>query len=175
MNKFNLDMPKGRIKEYEKNAILLSSPDFLIPMKFTDYGDKYRITYDYGGFIPLSDMNGCLTVRNIFDCIEEVIGILRIASVFMLFPERFQLRKETIYMNRKERKVKIMFIPPDGNSDPKEELLQFIGDIQNMYITKAAAEYSEMFKEYVNNNCTLSELQNRAVMMKRDAFICGIS
>ena len=34
MNKFNLDMPKGRIKEYEKNAILLSSPDFLIPMKF---------------------------------------------------------------------------------------------------------------------------------------------
>ena len=79
MNKFNLHMPKGRIKEYEKNAILLSSPDFLIPMKFTDYGDKYRITYDYGGFIPLSDMNGCLTVRDIFDCIEEVIGILRIA------------------------------------------------------------------------------------------------
>ena len=78
-------------------------------------------------------------------------------------------------MNRKERKVKIMFIPPDGNSDPKEELLQFICYIQNMYITKAAAEYSEMFKEYVNNNCTLSELQNRAVMMKRDAFICGIS
>lgn len=175
MNKFNVDMPKGRIKEYEKNAILSENPDFLIPMKFTDYGDKYRVTYDYGGFVPVCDAEKCLTVRDVFDYIEDVIGILRIASSFLIFPERFQLRKETVYINRSQRKVRIMFMPPEGDSDPKEELLRFICDMQNMYITKAAAEHSEMFKEYIRQNCALSELQSRAVMMKRDAFICGIS
>jgi len=175
MNKFNLDIPKSRIKEYEKNAILLEKPDFIIPMKFTDYGEKYRVTYDYAGFIPVCNADGCLTVKNVFDYIKDIIGIFRITSSFLIFPERFQLRKETVYINRSEKKVKIMFMPPEENFDPKEELLRFINDMQNMYITKAAAEYSEIFKEYIYENSTLSELQNRAVMMKRDAFVCGIN
>lgn len=174
MNSFTVDLPKGRIKSYEKEMIVLEEPDFLIPMCFIDLGEKERVMYDYRGMMPMTDLTSCLTVRDTFDLAEGVFSILERASDFLLFPERLSLRKETVYFDPEKKRVQLLFLPPERELNPKEELLAFLHELQSLYLTKETSEYIELLKEYVLANRGSNELWRRAAMMKREAFLCGI-
>ena len=174
MNQFAVEVQRSRIKKYEKKAILLENTDFLIPMNFIELGEKERILYDYSGFTPICGLTHCLTVRDVFDFVEDVIKILRISAEFLIFPERLHLTKETVYVDSMRKKTKLLFLPPEQDVKPLEELLQFINDLQTLYLTKEAMEYAELLKEYICANLALPELQSKVIMMKRDALLCGI-
>jgi len=174
MNRFTLDIEKGRIKEYEVVSLSHNVPEYLIPMSFIDHNDVYEVTYDYSGYKSLGDYEGCIGVRDIFDCIEGIVSIFRKAHMNLLFPDRFTLRKETVYYCKGNRSVKLIFLPPDKDTKPAEELITLINEIQDMYISKEAAEYLEMIKTCVRQNTGLREIQSRITMIKREALLCGI-
>ena len=177
MNEISIEVKKDGINEYEIKSLIGETPDFLIPMTFIEYEDCYNITYDYSGYVPLCETECCLTARDIFDCLEAIIVAYRKSHLHLIFPERIKLGKENIYINRRERSIKILFVPQCKNdhSVPKDELYKLATEMQNMYITKEAYEYVEMFKGYLKDNCGLRELQNRVLMIKREALICGIN
>ncbi|MBQ9972939.1 MAG: hypothetical protein IJP24_05375 [Firmicutes bacterium] len=174
MNRFTLEIEKGRFREYEIVSLSHDVPEYLIPMSFIDYKDVYEVTYDYSGYKSLGDYDGCFGVRDILDCIEGIVSIFRKAHMNLLFPDRFTLRKETVYYNKGNRSVKLVFLPPDNDTKPSEELATLIKEIQEMYISKEAAEYLEMIKTSVKQNTGLREIQSRITMIKREALICGI-
>ena len=97
MNKFTVELPKGRIKAYEKAAIISEKPDFLVPMSFVEIGDKERITYNYDGLIPLGNIENCLGVKDIFDCLGDVIASMRMASNLLIFPEKDEKHNNILY------------------------------------------------------------------------------
>lgn len=174
LNSFAVDLPKGRIKNYEKEIIMLEEPDFLIPMHFIDLGEKERVFYDCQGMMPMTDLTSFLTVRDTFDLAEGVFSIMDRASDFLLFPERLSLRKEAVYFDPEKKRVRLVFLPPEWELNPKEELLSFLKELQSLYLTKETSEYIEILKEYVMANRGPAELWKRTSMMKREAFLCGI-
>lgn len=176
MNRITIEISKGRIKEYEKLSVLTSTPEFLIPMEFIEYEDCYSVTYDTSGYLRMSEENSAITFRDAFDCIEGIIEAYRKAPQFLIFPDRFTLNDETVYFNKKERRVRILFLPPEEEieSTPSKQLIDFADLIKSLNVTRETSEYLEIFKEYVRESSGLRELQNRVLMIKREAKICGI-
>ena len=174
MNRFTVEVPNGRIKEYEKAAIISEKPDFLVPMSFIEIGDRERITYNYDGLISLGNIENCLGVKDIFNCLGDIIASMYTASNLLIFPERISLGKDMVYINQESKLTKLIFLPKEIECNPSEELENLINEIEDMYITKGAKEYLGIIRQYIKMNCGLTELGARISMIKRDAFLCGI-
>lgn len=174
MNKITLVIEKERIREYEKMSISVSAPDFLIPMDFIEYEENYRAIYNLNGYIKMDEIE-MLTVRDVFDCIEGIIETYRKALRFFIIPERLEVNGDTVFFNRNERHVRILFLPSiKCVKTVSEQLLSFIDYLMELNATSGAIEYLEMFKAYAMDNNGLKELQNRALMIKREAKLCGV-
>ncbi len=176
MNKIVKKIKKEEIKRYEIMSIETSSPDFFIPMEFVEYDDYYSITYDCSGYTKMSECLHAITVRDAFDCIEGIMEAYRRAMRFLIFPERLILSDDTVYFNKNERSVKLMFVPPEAGIEvlPASQITAFLDDMKSIGMTNGSEEYLEVFKEYIGENQGFKELQNRAIMIKREAKICGI-
>ena len=132
MNKIRIDLKKGRIKEYEVLSLSHEIPDFMIPVSFVDYGDVYSATYDYSGFTSIANAAMPLGVRDVLDCLESIVIAYRKAHTYLLFPDRFTLNSDTVYVNPEKREIRLLFLPPEEDITSSEELLKFIVQLKEM-------------------------------------------
>ena len=92
---------------------------------------------------------------------------------FLIFPDRLGLDTGTVFFDKESRKIKIMFFPYKREFNPSYEFRSLIKDIQEICSSKEVTEYTDMFIRYLDDNRSLSELRNRAVMIRREAYLCG--
>ncbi len=173
-NNYEIEIPEESIKPFEEKVLLSGLCDFIIPMSFSSYGGKRKITYECSGYASIKELK-ISKVRDVFEILEKTLISLNKSTEFLLDPHKITLTPETVYYNLKQKDVKIAYIPSENKSKSLNDSISFYIDRLSEGVTEEAFKYLASIKENMKKgHHSIKELITKVGEMRREIYLCGI-
>ncbi|MEA4987548.1 MAG: DUF6382 domain-containing protein [Anaerovorax sp.] len=148
--RIKLEIPKSTIPFYQKEILSLSSTGFFLPMKFVFLEEVCQIYYDCSKRVSLEQYLKAKRENGIFSFVEQGIrllehflGQIQQGENHLLFLEDYQLSFELLFVNEKEQKVELLFLPKEKMIDFSEEWKNILTKIEQIMNDKQWSVYSQ--------------------------------
>lgn len=138
---YEIQLDIEEIKPFEERILFSGMCDFIIPMKFSNMGDKKIIKYNCCNYMAVGDME-LSDGRTVLEILEKTLVTLSKSIEFYILPENVTLNIDTVFYNPRKKQVKIAYVPFKGNN-----LLQNI----KSYMYQLYEESGDEAKEYLEN------------------------
>lgn len=116
---------EDRVREFEKRMLCESGCIYTLPMYFTSENEVETVCYDFTGFLSLEVYlrqikfngeeirEGEKPLNIVLKLLSEVLVCLKGMERHLLFPERYSIHPDVIFVNPENCKVSVAFYPND--------------------------------------------------------------
>lgn len=145
-NDYEIEIDIDEISGIEEKMLFSGMCDFIIPMSYSNMGNKRIIRYHCDGYISVRDVKKD-SLKKVMEILEKTLLSLSKSIEFYILPEKITINQDTVYYNPKTKQVKIVYIP-GKNESIEIKIKRFIEDI-----TKDVESIEDVI------SCILSELK----------------
>ena len=171
---YEIEIPEESIKSFEEKVLLSGLCDFIIPMSFSSYGGKRKITYECSGYASVKELE-ISKVRDVFEILEKTLLSLNKSTEFLIDPLKITLTPETVYYNLKQKDVKIAYIPSENKSKSLNDNISFYIDSLSEGAAEEACKYLDHIKESMKKgHHSIKDIITKVGEMRREIYLCGI-
>ena len=170
---YEIELNIDEIQPFEEKVLFSGMCDFIIPMTFSNIGNKKIIKYDCCNYVAVGDLD-LSDGKLVLEILEKTFVTLGKSLEFYILPENITLNLDTVFYNPKKKQVKIAYVPCQGKS-----LLKNI----KSYIYQLYDEAGEETKEYLDGvieeidkyNFTIKRMAICVHEQRRIMYRCGAS
>ncbi len=158
-NNFRIELKEGAIKDYEK-VILSEVNDIFMPMGFVSYDEGELVSYNCSGYSSLSQCE-ITEVLEALEILERTFLLVSRASEYLISPSKITLNMDTIFYDRQTGRVRIAYVPVDGdNVSLRENLTWFIKEIKNNLHENERTYLDEVNEQMDEKNYYIRDIVN---------------
>ena len=158
-NNFRIELKEGAIKDYEK-VILSEVNDIFMPMGFVSYDEGELVSYNCSGYSSLSQCE-ITEVLEALEILERTFLLVSRASEYLISPSKITLNMDTIFYDRQTGRVRIAYVPVDGdNVSLRENLTGFIKEIKNNLHENERTYLDEVNEQMDEKNYYIRDIVN---------------
>lgn len=169
-----MEINSDDIKPFEEKVIMSGMCDFTVPTTISALGNKKQVIYNFEGYTALRDMT-FVGVKILFEILEKTFVAFKRAGEFLIDPAKVTLTCDTVFYNKKQRDVKIAYIPVGR---PKYVVMGSVTSLLDELTERLdgdAVKYLVMTKgDIEKDNYTLEDTIEYIKALRRELAVCGI-
>lgn len=153
-------IPDGMFMNYEKKMLCCSGCPHTLPMYFLSIDGTETVYYDFTGLIRLEDhikrrSDDDLPGRenqiyDALDVLSKILESIKGMESYMLFPERFSIHPDTIFLHPDGRAAFAFF--PNENPDMtlQDRIIALIENLIRLYRNADTEQYLSKYKDLIH-------------------------
>lgn len=169
---YEIELERWQVKEFEEKILFSGLCDFIIPMSFSNVESRKKITYNCSGYSSVRDMK-VKTAKEIFEIIEKTLLTLNKSVEFYIPHEKVRLDIDTVFYDRKRKRVRIAYIPEETGT-LTEHLENFFGQLCENAEEDAVCYIDSLKEDLALNNRNLKDMAVFVSEQRKRISQCGV-
>lgn len=174
-NDFKLRLKDGSVKEFEKVVLSSGICDLFMPMGFVRLEEGELVSYNCSGYTPLRHCD-IEETKEAFEILEKTLILVNRAGEYLITPSKITLNMDTIFYNRKNRQVRIAYVPAEeAQLSLRENVAEFFTQMEGKLKGKDRAYLENVKTQMEEHNYYISDLINMLGEIRRKLYRQGQS
>ena len=154
------------LKPFEEKVIASGLCDFSLPAAFVTVNDVRQAIYDSSGYTRLDGLEFA-NIDEMLELLEKSMANLKKAGEFLIDPDQIVLNGKTIFMDRRRRDVKFVYVP-SRMQRPMQNVLELTDYLENQAQPIQKQILSRLSDTIKEEHLSLKESATRTAVVRRE-------